>query len=318
MKVLNLLFVVLFISLNAWTPLNAQQRPDIITDFSASERLELRQLMMSYITTPVVNRHVSGVYPGIGAFHNSGEKFLTTHRAYIADMEAYLLTQPGGDKFVPLPSWDPNTSIPDEFFNALVSPGNSVAPGWSVATLTNQDPANVDFTPVINNLCNYVASSNPSRTAIDNFSYALEARHNPVHGNIGGLMGSYQSPGAAIFWLWHAWIDDVYRQYECDCQSIDANDLYTKDSVEDTGDEPNDETTGPLYLSSDIWVRNAQDVILSSGRYSQEDNPLRHQNPEYSALGNPNFVYIKVRNRGCNIIPAGTYTFYELFPPQYP
>lgn len=285
------------------TQLNAQQRPDIWS-LSASDRYDLRQLMMAYITTPVVNQHLTGVDPVLGPFHNYREEFLIWHRWYIQDMEAFLLTQPGGDKFVPLPSWDPTTSIPDEFFNALVPPGNAVAPGWSLTTIMNQDPVDVDFSPVLNNLCSYVAT--PGRTAIDNFAQALESRHDPVHGNIGGIMGSFQSPASAIFWLWHAWIDDVYRKYECDCQGIDANDLYTKDSVEDIGDEANDETTGIFYLSSDIWVRNSQDFLLPSGRYSQEDNPLRHENPEYSALGNPNYVYVKVRNRGCNTILANS------------
>lgn len=301
MKNFTLLF--LFLSLSIWTQLNAQQRPDIWS-FSAADRFELRQLMMSYITTPVVTLHVNGVDPVIGPFHNYREEFLTWHRGYIQDMEAYLLTQVGGDKFVPLPSWDPTTVIPDEFFNALVPPGNAVAPGWTLTTLTNQDPVDVDFSPVLNNLCSYAPS--PGRTAIDNFALALESRHDPVHGNIGGIMGGFQSPASAIFWLWHAWIDDVYRKYECDCQGIDANDFYTKDSVEDIGNEANDETTGIFYLSSDIWVRNSQDFLLPSGRYSQEDNPLRHENPEYSALGNPNYVYVKVRNRGCNTILANT------------
>jgi len=300
MKNFNVRLVQLILILSFWTQLSAQQRPDIST-FPPNERLELRQLMMAYITTPVVNKHLLPD-PIIGNFHNYREEFLTWHRDYVSDMEAYLLTQPGGDKFVPLPSWNPTTVIPDEFFNALVPPGSSVASGWTFSTITNQDPADVDFTPILNNLCSYMPSA--GRTAIDNFAQALEIRHDPVHGNIGGIMGSFQSPAAAIFWLWHAWIDDVYRQYECDCQSIDTNNLYTKDSVEDVGNEANDETTGILYNSSDIWVRNIQDTRLTNGRYSQEDNPLRHQDPEYSALGNPNFVYVKVRNRGCNTIAA--------------
>ncbi len=302
MKKYYYFLLLLSVNLMMFAEVHAQQRPDIWT-FDANERYDLRQLMMTYITTPVVNQHLLPD-PVIGNFHNYREEFLYWHRDYIADMEAFLLTQPGGDRFVPLPKWDPVTVIPDEFFNALVPPGNAVAPGWSFSTITNQDPVNVDFSPILNNLCSYTPS--PGRTAIDNFAQALESRHDPVHGNIGGIMGSFQSPAAAIFWLWHAWVDDVYRQYECDCQGIDANDLYTKDSVEDVGKEANDETVGALYQSTDIWVRNAPDVTLPNGRYSQEDNPLRHQNPEYSSLGNPNFVYVKIRNRGCNTIPAGT------------
>jgi len=58
MKNFTLLFF--FLSLSLWTQLNAQQRPDIWS-FSATERYDLRQLMMPYITTPVVTLHVNGV-----------------------------------------------------------------------------------------------------------------------------------------------------------------------------------------------------------------------------------------------------------------
>ncbi|GGB83446.1 hypothetical protein GCM10007424_24350 [Flavobacterium suaedae] len=63
-------------------------------------------------------------------------------------------------------------------------------------------------------------------------------------------------------------------------------DLYTKDSAADTGIEPNTVTT-QLWRSPDIWVRQ------------NADNGLTHQNPEYSSVGNPNTVYVRVRNRGC-------------------
>lgn len=63
-------------------------------------------------------------------------------------------------------------------------------------------------------------------------------------------------------------------------------DLYIKDSPEDFGEEPN--TASPYtWSSSDIWVRKLND--------EQEG----HQNPEYHPT-NPNYVHIKIRNRGCS------------------
>lgn len=65
-----------------------------------------------------------------------------------------------------------------------------------------------------------------------------------------------------------------------------AIDLYIKDSPEDFGEEPN--TASPhTWSSSDIWVRHTN------------DNGLVHENPEY-APNNSNYVYVKVRNRGCS------------------
>ncbi len=61
-------------------------------------------------------------------------------------------------------------------------------------------------------------------------------------------------------------------------------DLYVRDSVGDIGLEPN--TTNWMWMSPDIWVRNAK------------DGGLVHQNPEYNTSGTPNVVYVRVTNRG--------------------
>ena len=63
-------------------------------------------------------------------------------------------------------------------------------------------------------------------------------------------------------------------------------DLYVKDSQEDIGAEPNT-VTQYMWTSNDIWVRN------------YNDNGLTHQNPDYSANGNPNFVRVRVINKSC-------------------
>jgi len=65
-----------------------------------------------------------------------------------------------------------------------------------------------------------------------------------------------------------------------------AVDLYVKDSQNDTGAEPNT-VTQYMWTSDNIWVRNSN------------DNSLTHQNPDYSANGNPNYVKVRVINKGC-------------------
>ena len=63
------------------------------------------------------------------------------------------------------------------------------------------------------------------------------------------------------------------------------SDLWMKDTGDDIGDEPN-ASPSPMYLSDDIWVRNAADGLANQD----------HQNPRGEQA---NFVYVRVRNRGC-------------------
>lgn len=67
---------------------------------------------------------------------------------------------------------------------------------------------------------------------------------------------------------------------------IASPDLFTKDTGNDLGNEPNNESS-ILYSSDDIWIRNT-----NNGFSNQE-----HQNPNGGQL---NYVYVKVRNRGCS------------------
>lgn len=66
---------------------------------------------------------------------------------------------------------------------------------------------------------------------------------------------------------------------------LPVSDLWMQDTGDDTGDEPNP-SGQPMYLSDDIWVRNAPDGLTNQD----------HQNPRGDQ---PNVVYIRVRNRGC-------------------
>ena len=63
-------------------------------------------------------------------------------------------------------------------------------------------------------------------------------------------------------------------------------DLMVKDSQDDTGVEPNT-VTQYMWTSDNIWVRN------------NNDSGLTHENPDYSANGNPNYVKVRVINKSC-------------------
>lgn len=63
-------------------------------------------------------------------------------------------------------------------------------------------------------------------------------------------------------------------------------DLYVKDGHNDSGTEPN-RVTQYMWTSKDIWIRTS------------DDNGLEHQNPIFRADGTPNYIYVRVINRGC-------------------
>ncbi|MGA2120970.1 MAG: zinc metalloprotease [Methanoregula sp.] len=62
-------------------------------------------------------------------------------------------------------------------------------------------------------------------------------------------------------------------------------DLWMQDNADDTGDEP-DASPHAMCITDDIWVRNSPDGLTTQD----------HQNPRGEEL---NYVYVRVRNRGC-------------------
>jgi hypothetical protein len=81
---------------------------------------------------------------------------------------------------------------------------------------------------------------------------------------------------------------------------IPGPDLWSKDTSDDTGAEPN-ASPQVMYLSDDIWVRRQNDGLANQD----------HENPEYrTAGGAPNYVYVRVRNRACSGTQSGTVRLY--------
>lgn len=80
--------------------------------------------------------------------------------------------------------------------------------------------------------------------------------------------------------------------------AVAGPDLWMKDASDDMGAEP-DPSTQPMWISDDIYVRTSNDGIMNQD----------HQNPEYRPAGSAsNFVYVRVRNRGCSGGNAATGT----------
>ncbi|PJN95435.1 hypothetical protein CNY89_08495 [Amaricoccus sp. HAR-UPW-R2A-40] len=80
-------------------------------------------------------------------------------------------------------------------------------------------------------------------------------------------------------------------------------------SRRDTGIEPGS-SSSPTTSSPDIWVRRVPDPNYNPAPFNVSSptwTPQPHQNAQYvdPALSAPNFVYVRVRNRGSGATPAG-------------
>lgn len=80
---------------------------------------------------------------------------------------------------------------------------------------------------------------------------------------------------------------------------VAAADLWSADTPDELGDEPNNVTVH-FWQSDDIWVRRQND-----GMTIQD-----HENPIYRPAGPPNYVYVRVRNRSCSTSGSGTVKLY--------
>ena len=300
----------------------AQVRPNI-TSFNPQQRTQLATLMQQYITPAVIEDHCI-MTMGIDDIH-SDFNFLPFHRAYIEKMEDWLMLQSGGSQFVPLPYWNP------ELASGLPSELQVVDSDCGSADCMNGDPLSIcsetiDWNPLVNipivnvtlpsylklpilsGLNNDICDFNliPTQPVASNLSInanGLSRRmespwHNNVHNAMQGVMLSFRSPALPAFFLWHAYVDDVWKKWECNCTQsgmVGESDLYMKDNYNvvqkerDRGQEP-DIDLGPMWESKDIWVRKQNDGLTNQ----------THENPEYHALAtNFNYVYVRVRNRGC-------------------
>lgn len=82
-----------------------------------------------------------------------------------------------------------------------------------------------------------------------------------------------------------------------------AEDLFIRDNAGDTGVEPNP-SAGPMWTSPDIWVRRDPLPGWSPYPYPVGSPPAwldtTHFDPDYRSplSGKPNYVYVRVRNRG--------------------
>jgi hypothetical protein len=160
----------------------------------ASERAVLASAILDFITQALLTEHAAA-----HDWHHpaNGELFFSRHHDYLNKLENYLLAN-GLARFVPVPTWDPATSIPAEFL--VVDP--------LVSGTLNSNP-NRPAPSRLRNVC-----AQPYATASE-LAVATESWHDGVHGAVGGPMRfTSTAPGAPIFWLWHAFLDHMYHTYQ--------------------------------------------------------------------------------------------------------
>ena len=122
----------------AFTPLHAQQRRELTT-MTHSELLELAEHIKAWFETPSA-KEVLKDHGGIFGNLHSTAHFTPWHRITVRMLEDFLLTQPNGHNYVPLPKWEPvfadGTLNPlPAYFNGKTPDGNSYPDWFSVPCL---------------------------------------------------------------------------------------------------------------------------------------------------------------------------------------
>ena len=238
MKTYQIIFMGLLLALMNVTDAFAGRRVGIWT-LNATERTTLRNAIMAYLNSDTngnsditTSYNIVNIHADNDAYiHNYNENFLGWHRLYLQGMEAYVMANISStlrNKINNLlPYWDPATSIPGQFSGSA-----AVLTGFTAIERTNpivQTNGAYNFSRFTgNNQYTFYRNYNDGATAdlcgdqtgtrtrpIDRFAADLECEHNTVHGAVGGVMANpQQSPAAAVFWIWHAYVDEIYWDYE--------------------------------------------------------------------------------------------------------
>jgi len=309
--------------------IKAQVRPDIYS-FTPAQRAELADLIIDFVDENILQMHCdyTTYMADAGYKIHDDFNFLPFHRTYLERLEDWLISE-GHPQYVPLPKWTGLVIPPIEFktagpnndgvspfcgttycangsqTNPISTNGCGTPTNWSgtvtmpnILTLPIQSGIGNDLCELNFNPEHYTMTAD--ETGFNGLSRVIEGGsnsfgsswHNSGHTTMRGVMLNFKSPAAAIFWIWHAAVDDKWKEWEQNCPQSTTQpvDLYMKDNqfvveyYRDRGEEPNIDD-GPMWVSKDIWVRNQDDGVLNQTQ----------QNPEY---GQENFIYVRVRNRG--------------------
>ena len=157
-------------------------------DLPPDERKALADGIAAYVDIDVVTAH-----------RRLGHDLLTLadHRVLLSGLEEHL-SKKGLSRFVPLPWFAGDESVPDEFRRVL----------FGFPALESGSGSR----PLPPELASGEICALPDRAALWE---AMRLWHGWVHENLGGAMAEIDtSPSALIFWPWHAYVDEIFRRWE--------------------------------------------------------------------------------------------------------
>ena len=161
-----------------------------VHSLSKSDLTKLRTLLDQYITKPTDNpviEHKNAASDMSLMIHDDG--FISWHQHFIAKLENWLVVN-RGQRFVPLPYWNPAESIPTQLNNNNITNPNLPR------------PANL-FPKSLKKISSYTVLND-----------RLIPYHNKVHDNSGGQMPNPDtSPADPIFWPFHSFLVGIYEQW---------------------------------------------------------------------------------------------------------
>lgn len=182
----------------------------------------LVERMKAFLTESVILEHQNNMVV------DHARLLLPDHRRFIGRMEASFIDA-GRPELVPLPSWNPATDIPEPFFEVVRVSPSALPLFWNpVEGLLPPRVANImDIDP------DYNARSDRPRLPerlrpprLHEFSRRHDLEHyighmiganyhSECHAKLGGpMLNEYTTAGALIFWPLHAFVDDIYFDWQ--------------------------------------------------------------------------------------------------------
>lgn len=154
--------------------------------------------------------------------------FLPWHRAYLLYFEQICRELTGERSFaLPYWNWTCQRQIPAPFLgdasNALFVSGRSGVPP---AALPDEVVGTALMATILGEPNFNLFASDPAPTLRPSVGYGtLEATpHNSLHGFVGGVMGSFQSPRDPVFWMHHNMIERIWWEWNGVLGNANTND----------------------------------------------------------------------------------------------
>jgi len=168
-----------------------EKRRNVSTALTSLERKRLRTLLDRFIADPEANpvaEHLAaGADPDMHIHHLH---FLQWHQGFISKCELWMLMN-GGERFVPLPYWDPKNRVP--------------------AALDKDNNTSINV-PLPAELRDSALHSIRTYRTLNN---RVVPFHNAVHDALGGNMPDpLVSPSDPIFWPLHAYLVRLYERWK--------------------------------------------------------------------------------------------------------